>query len=961
MKLFRWFLWGLFLVVSLYQSAHATHLRAGEITVERVNCTSLTFKITITVYTNTGSEIRFGDGLLNFGDGSRAFQTPTIENTNRPDLGPNIGIVSYTLPLHTYPGPGRYVISYREANRNAGILNMYSSVDTEFYLETVITIDPFLGCDNSPKLLIAPIDKGCTGATWYHNPGAYDPDGDSLSYELTIPKMAKDQVVNNYRAPNVREFYDRIGLSYGTANEAKNGAPTFSINSRTGTITWDAPGAPGEYNIAFLIKEWRKAGGVWILLGSVTRDMQIIIEDCKNQRPELQLPADICVEAGTKIDEDIFGFDPDGDSVKIEAFSEVFSLNPSSAKYAPNPPIFQVSGPSKLAKVKFTWDTQCQHVKEQPYQVVFKVSDKRKTGQGPSLVEFKTWNIKVVGPAPEWNNIQVDQRAKTATVNWKPYKCQNAEKIEVWRRIDKMDFTPPECVTGMPESLGYTKITEVPVTQSTYRDTNNGRGLAPGAQYCYRLVAVFARPGGGESYVSQEICSTPLLADAPVVTNVTVDKTDDAAGQITVKWRSPFDLDKVLYPRPYNFEVYRAEGLSGEVKLAKAHAGQFTDSTFVDSGINTEIDPFNYRIIAYDKNGVKIDTSSTASSVLLEAKPQLQRIELTWSFDVPWSNNTQDYPRHRIYRGGANVTESQLVLIDSVDVNKLQFHYIDSGQYQDTRLKETETYCYRVMTRGAYGNPKIKEPLVNFSQIVCAQPNDNDPPCEPEIKAEGVSCDSYSQNNSCAPSSFSNILKWKRPIDPSCRADIRSYRVYLFSEKGAKDSILLAENVKDTFFIDTNIPSYARCYKVSAVDRAGNESTKGEMFCFDNCPYYELPNVFTPNGDNCNEVFSAYSDRIVTDELGNGPCGQVDLQEQQMRCARFVQKVQFTVVNRWGKEVYSYESGGERSIYIDWNGRDNDGKELTTGIYYYAAKVTFDVVDPAQREQTIRSWVHLIR
>ena len=59
--------------------------------------------------------------------------------------------------------------------------------------------------------------------------------------------------------------------------------------------------------------------------------------------------------------------------------------------------------------------------------------------------------------------------------------------------------------------------------------------------------------------------------------------------------------------------------------------------------------------------------------------------------------------------------------------------------------------------------------------------------------------------------------------------------------------------------------------------------------------------------------------------------------------------------------MYRYTSGGERSIYIDWNGRDNDGRELSTGFYYYSADVTFDMVDPARQNKTIKGWVHLVR
>ncbi|HEU5290812.1 MAG TPA: hypothetical protein VFU05_09235, partial [Cyclobacteriaceae bacterium] len=68
--------------------------------------------------------------------------------------------------------------------------------------------------------------------------------------------------------------------------EAGNGPPTFSIDPIDGTLTWDAPGNAGEYNVAFIVKEWRKINGQWIEIGFVRRDMQIIvIADCRNERP----------------------------------------------------------------------------------------------------------------------------------------------------------------------------------------------------------------------------------------------------------------------------------------------------------------------------------------------------------------------------------------------------------------------------------------------------------------------------------------------------------------------------------------------------------------------------------------------------------------------------------------------------------------------------------------------------
>lgn len=936
-------------------SAHATHLRAGEITVERTSCTSLTFRITITVYTNTGSPIRFGDGVLDYGDGSEPHITPQRENVLRPDLGAGIGTVSYSIN-HTFPGPGQYVISYLEPNRNGGILNMFNSIETRFYLETIINIDPLLGCSNSPKLLVPPIDKGCTGVAWFHNPGAFDPDGDSISFELTVPKKEEDLEVNGYRAPNSKEFYDRVGIPFGQANENKNGSPSFAINATTGTLTWDAPGAAGEYNIAFLIKEWRKIGGTWVQLGSVTRDMQIIIEDCNNKRPELKVPPDICVEAGTLIKQDIFGIDPDSDDVKIEAFSQIFNLTVSPAKYTPNPPTFQPTGPTKQAVLKFEWQTDCSHVKDQPYQVVFKISDK--STNGPTLVQFKTWNIRVVGPAPKWKTPTVDLGQRATNLSWDKYICQNASVIEIWRRVDQFSFIPPQCVTGIPDFLGYSKIGEVPASVSSFRDNNAGKGLAVGAQYCYRLVAIFPLPQGGESYVSTEVCIPPILADAPVVTNVTIDRTSKTNGQITVRWRSPFEVNKTQFPPPYSFQILRAEGFTGEDGLTPVIPGRLTDSVFVDTGINTEERIFRYRIVAFDRNNIRIDQSALASTVRLEPKPEFKQIELTWRAEVPWSINTQDYPLHEVYRGKEGETESQFVLHATVNVNEKSFKYTDEN------LDEKQKYCYRVLTRGAYGNPKIQEPLLNYSQIICAQPNDDVPPCKPQLSITAITCEEYIQTASCNPLVFSNTLKWKRPSDPVCRADIRGYKIYVASNSGVEEFQAIPNLVvTDTFYVDRNLPSFARCYKISAIDRAGNESELSEAFCFDNCPYYELPNVFTPNGDKCNDVFSAYSDRVIIDEGGNGPCGQVDILDLRKRCARFVRSVDFKVLNRWGNEVYNYNSASdsEKSYFIDWDGRDNSGKELATGVYYYIAEVTFDVVDPAQQVRTIKGWVHLIR
>ena len=942
---------GLFLA-SLPVSVWATHIRAGEITLRRTDCTSLTYIVTINMYTDTGSPIRFGDGELRYGDGSPVHITQERPNTFPPQLNlPDaVGFVTYSIE-HTFPGPGRYIITYIEANRNEGVLNIANSVNTTFFIQTEIIIDPFLGCSNTPVLLVPPIDKACTGVAFFHNPGAFDPDGDSLSYEFVVPKMNKNSDVIAYLDPNTKTFYDRIGLNYGTANEAGNGQPIFEIDPVTGTITWDAPGAPGEYNIAFKIIEWRKIAGTWVQQGYVIRDMQIIVDDCDNQRPELEVPPDLCVVAGETIEFDVFGTDPDFDSVKIEAFSQIFSINPNRATFTPAVG-FQFTAPGIKASQTLTWHTLCDHIKDQPYQVTFKITDNGR----PSLVQFKTVNIRVVGPEPEWNPPALNLATRSAQLSWQNYECaSNAVTMQIWRRVDSTTFVP-DCVTGMPEFLGFTLIGTVPIGTTTFNDNNGGQGLDAGAKFCYRLVAVFPQPGGGESLVSQEVCLPPIMAGLPVITNVSVDVTSRTDGEIFIKWTRPFEADQVQFPPPYTFEVHRAEGFSGVINLVPAFPGRKTelDTTFTDTQLNTRDLIYNYRVTAYDNNNVKVGESATASTVRLEAASKFQRIDLIWNADVPWTNNSQSFPLHDVYRGPESANEAQMVFLEAVNVTQAGFNYIDEP------LQEDQEYCYRVRTLGTYGNPKIDAPLENYSQIICTIPNDDTDPCKPQFTMTGRDCAEFIETASCGVNSYSNTLSWQRPADLACRDDVRNYRILMANRLSAEFTEIAI--VSDTFFVHSNLPSFAACYKIIAVDRAGNESPASDVFCFDNCPYYELPNVFTPNGDQCNDFFSAFSDRISTEigEGGVGPCGQ-ELSDLRKRCARFVLKVDLRIYNRWGKEVYRYTSGGERSIYIDWNGRDNNGGELSTGFYYYSADVTFDMVDPARQQKTLKGWVHLVR
>ena len=141
-----------------------------------------------------------------------------------------------------------------------------------------------------------------------------------------------------------------------------------------------------------------------------------------------------------------------------------------------------------------------------------------------------------------------------------------------------------------------------------------------------------------------------------------------------------------------------------------------------------------------------------------------------------------------------------------------------------------------------------------------------------------------------------------------------------------------------------NLPNYRGCYYITAIDRSGNESEPSNIVCVDNCPNYVLPNAFTPNGDGLNDTFSAF----------DNPFSQ---------CPRFVTGVEIMIVNRWGAEVFTYNSleSNENDIFIRWNGRDKNGNDLPAGTYFYSGKVFFDVLDPSLRERTLKGTIQILR
>jgi len=780
-------------------SAYATHQRAAEITYKHIE--GLTYEVKIITYTYTPSPADRPELTIDWGDGTSS----VLQRTEKINLPENISLNVYeyrpdqgaTTNRHTYSSQGTYILSLEDPNRNFGIVNIPNSVNVPMYVQSELVVNPFLGFNNSPVLLNPPIDVGCQGETYYHNPGAFDIDGDSLSYRLIDCKTTGGIDIPGYTLP-----------------PATN---SISIDPVRGDFIWDAPTQQGEFNIAILIEEWRNG----VKIGSVTRDMQIEIVACDNSPPVIEAISDTCIEAGQELQFDILAYDPELTAVEITVSGGPFEVSNSPAFIDPDPAV----GPD-TARTTFYWETTCSHVQQQPYQVFIKAED---SGFPIKLVSFKTILITVISPAPE--NLTTQPIGSSIRLEWDRVECDKAIGYKVYRRNGYYGFFPGFCETGVPAYTGYRLIGETDgIDATTYIDDNNGIGLVQGIEYCYMVTAFFL--DGAESYASLEACAS-LKRDVPVITNVSNDSTDLLLGDVYLAWSRPTELDTIEVPGPYEYIVFRDEGFGGGSGSEIATLEGLNDTILTDNGVdlNNSGTPYSYRIELVSLSQGSIGFSQTASSVFLDITPTDEELELSWQFNVPWQN---DY--YTIFRRlpGENVFDSIGISFETT--------------YRDTLLDNGNEYCYYVRSTGQYTAPGFIHPIENFSQITCGVPFDNEPPCPPVLEL-------YTDCERAV-----NRLFWTNPNN-YCADDVVKYRIFYSPlDTGDLVTLDSTLNAFDTSYVHSNFGNIVGCYAVSAIDSVGNESDLSNIVCVSDttCNRYELPNVFTPNDDNYNDFFRPF-------------------------------------------------------------------------------------------------------
>ncbi|MEO0403241.1 MAG: PKD domain-containing protein, partial [Bacteroidota bacterium] len=169
-----------------------------------------------------------------------------------------------------------YDIIYERCCRNPTIVNIISPEDVGATFIATVPGSSEVSIQNSSAYFnnLPPVAL-CTGAQFFFDHGATDPDQDSLSYEFCTPYLGGTPDIPQPAPPNGPP-YTNLAWNMGYSSDYPIDAnPAFEIDPETGYIT-GTPTMPGQYVIGVCVTEWRNG----IPINTINRDFQFNVTVC---------------------------------------------------------------------------------------------------------------------------------------------------------------------------------------------------------------------------------------------------------------------------------------------------------------------------------------------------------------------------------------------------------------------------------------------------------------------------------------------------------------------------------------------------------------------------------------------------------------------------------------------------------------------------------------------------------
>ena len=328
--------------------SHATHIVGGEMSYEWLGGES--YIIRLSIYSDCGSEIvldpqyEIGYFSESLGIGTNEPEALVLVRTRDPiDVSFTCGGVVSNCQLGGQPevrGINRYdyasiinlsslgkardwVFFWRRPARSESITTLVFPDGQDYYTQLTLNNLDVSG-NSSPVFTSNPILNVCQSDTVTLSNVVTDKEGDELRFKLIAPKVSFDQEVTYIEGTNFINF-----LGAGT---------NAVVNPTTGDLRFVTNNLSAIGITDILMEEYRNG----ILISSITRGIEITVEECNNidpvitnflgeMREDLGDSVSICL--GDSISVAFEAFDPDGDNVEFDLLG-----GRQNVFFAPNTP-----------------------------------------------------------------------------------------------------------------------------------------------------------------------------------------------------------------------------------------------------------------------------------------------------------------------------------------------------------------------------------------------------------------------------------------------------------------------------------------------------------------------------------------------------------------------------------------------------------------------------------------------
>ncbi|NNF02005.1 MAG: T9SS type B sorting domain-containing protein [Bacteroidia bacterium] len=523
----------------------------------------------------------------------------------------------YTIDVEIPNNPNGYYISWERCCRNSTVNNLVNPDDTgiTFYLELP---DPAMH-NSTPRFANDPLTYMCEEQPFSYNFAGFDPDGDSLAFELVTPVSgtigypvsATPQAV--WPGPIPAPYSNAIWATGYGLNNICGGVP-LTIDAITGEMN-ATPDFFGKYSAAVECREYRNG----VQIGMIRREIQFNVIICNgNSFPDVSFNAPIknqTIYAGDTACFTYFVRDLEGDSLWLTYSGDVFPGGPSGPPYA------ATSGQVGVANVitDFCWFTSCDQARVDPYNVIYTSKD---NGCPFALTVNDTIKITVL-PAPlieRADMLCMDLTTEDRTTVYfgvPPNTDPEFFKYYiVYRSLDGSAFVPVDTINDHSKDFFIDN-------KALNHNTIN---------YCYYIVGVNVCDKRG--LISDTICSENsanneinYLKSVSVLNN----------SEIVLKWKDfpNSDFATIRIFRKINSPLEQFSLISTIVNPQ--------NNIWIDRNVNSSQFSYCYQIITEDNCGNVSPKSNIACSILLTGKSLVFKHNLNWTEYRKWNGGVQKY------------------------------------------------------------------------------------------------------------------------------------------------------------------------------------------------------------------------------------------------------------------------------------------------------------------------------